>query len=296
MGRGQRFFKFLVLLGVTILLFGCGGKAAKPPDAPKPEKPVARDYHQHSSIVPVMPEVLTDGDVGWQKIDENTERKIYFNDRLTMEVIRTAKPELTKNVKTRHQYNDLLGYVIQGSALVTVDKSTKTIGTGGVFVVPSNVSYDVIPASDQTVILNVYTPARDDLRPAAPVKAQFNDNEIKRTVYDWFAGLDARAGIGNLLSLLAEKNLNMTLSDKTVIRSWQDFQTWYAAWLAKTKSSVHRVESLSVSYDNQGHYPVVLTVSWKVTTTDGKTQQGKSQQNWVLTEAWGNHPRIADFR
>lgn len=278
-----------ILLLVTFLaLHGCGGTA---------KQELKRDYSFHDKMVKMAPQILSESDSPWVKVDDTTRRKVFFSDRLTLEVVETTKSGLSGNIEPRHQPNDLIGYIIEGNAIITIGKNTRQIGPGGAFVVPSNVPFDVIPASQKTTILNVYTPPREDLRPTAPAVRRFPDNEIKSIIYKWFALFDENAHVDSLLSYLAERGLSMEMADKKKITSWKDFQEWYALWTSSVENYSSVVETISVSFDTRaGKYLVSTVVSSTTKTRNGKKKTGRYQADIALVDNdWGGTPKIIQY-
>jgi mannose-6-phosphate isomerase-like protein (cupin superfamily) len=277
-----------VLLAV-FLIAGCGGSN---------KGMIPRDYKDHDQFVKMDPQIYTDNEVGWTRVDDNTSRKVYFNDRLTLELVKSQKAELKKDIRTEHGYHDRIGYVVKGGAIVTVARSTRQIGPGGAFVVPSNVPFDVIPASDNTVVLYVYTPPRDDLRPGKALGLNFNENDIRSFVYRWFGLLDERADVVELMTRLSPDKLRMEFADKKVVTSPEAFRKVYTTWTDGFVTSVHKVEQLNVELDPaKGQYRVRVVFSWERTTADGMPpRQARYQSDWVLTDFWAvDAPRITSY-
>jgi mannose-6-phosphate isomerase-like protein (cupin superfamily) len=276
------------ILLAAFLIAGCGGSKTGM---------IPRDYKDHDRFVKMAPRIFTDNEVGWTRVNENTRRKVYFNDRLTLEVVKSEKAELKKDIRTEHGYHDRIGYVMKGGAIVTVARSTRQIGPGGAFVVPSNVPFDVIPAADDTVILYVYTPPREDLRPDKPTVLRFNENDIRSFVYKWFGLFDDRVNAVYLVYLLSPDRLRMEFADKTVATSTDDFRDVYNAWLEGFPTGIHKVEQLNVELDAaKGVYRVRVVYSWERTGKDGKTRRARYQGDWVLEDSWPVEvPRITSF-
>jgi len=281
-------------LVAALVLSGCGGGAKTAPQAQN----LKRDYDFHGSIKKVDPAIFPPDDASWVKVDDTTRRKVFFNDRLTLELVETSKSGLTGNVTTTHRSNDVMGYVITGGAMVTVGNDTRQIAAGGAFVVPSNTPYGALPAADKTTILYVYTPPREDLRPTAPAVRRFPDNEIKRIVYKWFALFDEKAVVGEFLSCLADTGLSMEMTDKKKITSWQGFQEWYAVWSAAVSDYSSTVEKIAVSFDTgTGRYRASTTVSSTTKTVKGKTNTDRYQVDMTLVDtSWGGMPKILEYR
>jgi mannose-6-phosphate isomerase-like protein (cupin superfamily) len=282
---------------VALVISGCGGGKATKPAAPKPAE-LKRDYSSHDHMKKMPPGIFSADDAPWIDIDATTRRKVLFSDRLTVEIVESQKSVLTKNITTEHRFNDTLGYIMAGSAMVTVGKETKQIPAGGAFVVPSNTPYGVIPASDKTTIIYAYTPPREDLRPNAPAVRRFPDNEIKSIVYKWFALFDEKAFVGDFLTYLAETGLSIEMADKKKINSWAQFQEWYAKWTNQVDSFTSTVESLAISFDPKtGHYKARASVSSTTKTHSGKRITGNCQVDMDLVDTnWGDAPKIITYK
>lgn len=281
-------------VAIVLVLSGCGGGTKT--KTPTPAPALKRDYSLHETMKKMAPAIFPPDDSAWVKVDDTTRRKVFFSDRLTLELVETSKSGLTGNITTDHRFNDVIGYILAGSAMVTVGKDTRQIAAGGTFVVPSNTPYGVIPASDKTTILNVYTPPRDDLRPTAPAVRRYPDNEIKSLVYKWFALFDEKANVGSFLSCLADTGLVMEMADKKKIASWQAFQDWYSAWSSQVDTYSSTVENLAVSFDTKtGRYQASATVSSTTKTRDGKRKDARYQVNLVLADDWGVLPKIVQY-
>lgn len=289
--KPKHYLAAFLFLSFALVFSGCGGGKTSTQN-------LKRDYSFHGGIKKAAPAIFPPDDSSWIKVDDTTRRKVFFNDRLTLELVETSKSGLTKNITTEHRFNDLIGYVVAGSAMVTVDKNTRQIAAGGAFVVPSNTPYGVIPAADKTTILNVYTPPREDLRPTAPVARRFPDNEIKSVVYKWFALFDEKAPEAELLSCLADTGLTLEMADKKKITSWQGFQDWYAAWLSAVDTYSSTVETVSVSFDSKsGRYHATVVVSSTTKTRKGKTNTERYQADMVLIDThWGDTPKILEYK
>ncbi|MBP1748324.1 MAG: hypothetical protein H6Q52_863 [Deltaproteobacteria bacterium] len=278
---------------MVFLVSGCGGG-----NTPKKPADLKRDYSAHDRITKVGPGIFPADDASWVKVDDTTRRKAFFSDRLTVEIVESQKSGLTKNITTDHRFNDIIGYIVTGSAMVTVGKETKQVAAGGSFVVPSNAPYGVIPASDKTTIIYAYTPPREDLRPTAPSVRRFPDNEIISIVYKWFAMFDEKAEVGDFLTYLAETGLSMEMAHKKKVNSWREFQEWYAKWTNQVDSSTRTVASVTVSFDpGTGHYKAGSIVTSTTKTRSGKKIIGKCQVDMDLVDTnWGDSPKIITYR
>jgi mannose-6-phosphate isomerase-like protein (cupin superfamily) len=251
-----------------------------------------RDYRLYD-ITPVNPEIITGADVPWITVNGNLRNKVYFNDRQTLILNEWTKTERGKDAALQHHAHELTGYVLEGNLLVNIAKPqtlAQSLGPGDVFIIPSNVHYNLLPLTARVLYLTVFTPTRDDLRkPLPPVR--FDENDIKSLVHQWFSTIDKLAAADKLLPFLADKNVTMRFP-RVQFKTPEDFKIWYTANLAKTKSVVNKVEQISVEIDNKNSYIVNLSVSCQATTLLNEDQIYRSRQAWVFTDQGGAFPVI----
>jgi mannose-6-phosphate isomerase-like protein (cupin superfamily) len=280
--------KRLAILMLFMICFpaGCGpGKTIVKTD----DKQLARDYKIHDEIIPVEAGVFSDGQP-WQTVNANLRRKVYFNDRQTMVLNEATKTSTGKDVGTQYHYHELSGYVLSGNLLIRIDKSVQNVGPGGVFIIPSNVHYAVLPLDGKVSYLEVFTPARNDLR-SPPVLSRFDENDVKSLIHKWYAYLDKLADVNNYLPLLANKGLVMRVPG-VVIRSQDDFKNWYAGMLKKTKTNMSKAKDITVTIDKSGNFIAEFTVAWEAVTSLDEKRTYHSRQKWTLVDLGGLNPVI----
>ncbi|HOF05125.1 MAG TPA: hypothetical protein PK175_05190 [Syntrophales bacterium] len=276
-----------LLLGIAFFLGACSSPGK---DVVKTDHlQLARDYSFHSAIIPVRPEIVSSAQP-WQTVNANLRRKVYFNDRQTVVIYEATKKKQGGDVDTQYHYHDLTGYVISGNLLVKIDQEVQNIGPGGVYIVPSNVHYAVLPLTDQAAYLEFFTPAREDLR-APPLPSRFDENDVKSVIFSWYAHLDKLADVTNYLPLLADRGLFIKLPG-TVIRSRDDFKNWYAAMLKKTRTNASKVTNVTVKTDARGGFLAEFTVSWEARTFLEERRTFRSRQRWLLADQGGTTPVI----
>ncbi len=268
----------LLFIFVICFLAGCGpGKIVVKTD----DKQLSRDYKIHDEIVPVSPAVFPENQP-WQTVNANLKRKVFFNDRQTMVLYEAAKTDTGKDVKTQYHYHELSGYVLSGNLLIRIDKKVQNIGPGGVYIVPSNVHYAVLPLTGKVSYLEIFTPTRDDLR-SPPILPRFDENDVKSVIFKWYAYLDKLADVSNYLPLLTNKGLVMH-NPGIVIRNQEDFKTWYAGMLKKTKTNINIVKDVVVTIDGNGNFIAEFTVSWEAITSLDEKRTFNSRQKWTLVD------------
>jgi quercetin dioxygenase-like cupin family protein len=69
----------------------------------------------------------------------------------------------------RHD-NEQLGMVLEGSVVVRVGAETKTMEAGGIWRIPPNAPHSVTAGDDGAVVVDVFSPARDDWAAHEPLR------------------------------------------------------------------------------------------------------------------------------
>ena len=273
-----------------IMIFMITACASPGPAVRKDREQHPRDYSVYNPVVPVMPEIIADNHMPWTAVSQTQRRKVFFNDRQTMVLNEWTKEDKGKDVSLQYHPNDVSGYVLDGNLMVTIDKQTQSMGPGGVFVIPSNVHYSLLPLSAKVRFLEIFTPTRDDLRKTPP-PVRFDENDIKSLVHQWFSLMDKMAEADKLLPFLSAKNLTVRFPG-VLFKSREDFRTWYAAELKKLKSSTYKVQQMQVKIDHQNNYIVHMTVSRQATTLLDEDRSYRSQQAWIFMDQGGDYPVV----
>jgi mannose-6-phosphate isomerase-like protein (cupin superfamily) len=250
----------------------------------------SRDYKIHHGITPVMPEVISENHMPWFRVSDDLRYKVYFNDRQTLVLNEWTKTDQGKDTVLQYHVNELTGYVIEGNLMVTINKQAHSIGPGGVFIIPSNVHYCLLPLTTKVVYLAVFTPARDDLRRFIP-PVRFDENDIKSLIYKWFSYLDKMADGDTLMPFLADKTVTLRFSG-VLFKTREDFKTWYSANLKKIKSVKNKVEQIQVEVDQNNNYIATIIVSRQITTIMDEELSYESRQAWVFSDQGGVSPVI----
>jgi quercetin dioxygenase-like cupin family protein len=132
------------------------------------DRNLPRDYDLMEPIKPVKPAIFPAESSVWQQAGEGMRRKVFFNDRLTMVLLEIDRPLKQGEKLTCHYHvHEQITYVLEGRIRVQVDEEVHDIGSGGCYVVPSNIHHGILPLTRKVIIMDVFTPAREDFRPAA---------------------------------------------------------------------------------------------------------------------------------
>ena len=91
-------------------------------------------------------------------------RKVWFNDRLTLVLLEFTRIPGKPPAAQHYHAHDQMSYVIEGRLRALLDGKTREIGPGGVFIAPSNVRHGIELVSEKVVLLDVFTPTREDFR------------------------------------------------------------------------------------------------------------------------------------
>ncbi len=130
------------------------------------EKSLPRDYCVADPVFPVKPAILTADSVRWEDAGDGAKRKVFFNDRLTMVLLQIDRPVKPDEAIACHYHaHDQVTYVLEGKVRVKVGGEVREIGPGGCYIVPSNVHHGIVTATPRVVIMDVFTPTREDFRP-----------------------------------------------------------------------------------------------------------------------------------
>ncbi len=108
--------------------------------------------------------VIAPDEVSWQDLGNGTKRKAWFNDHMTVALIEIVGGDKRPTPPPHHHLHEQIGYVIEGRALVTLGDRTEEIVPGGVYIVTANVPHTVKPLTHRLVLLESFTPTREDFR------------------------------------------------------------------------------------------------------------------------------------
>ena len=79
--------------------------------------------------------------------------------RITLAVVELAPNAI---VPEHRHVAEQLGLVIRGSVRFTIDGETRELGPGGTWRIGSNLPHDVVTGPDGAVVIDVFSPPRDD--------------------------------------------------------------------------------------------------------------------------------------
>ena len=98
-------------------------------------------------------------------------------ERITLAVVELAPNAI---VPEHRHVAEQLGLVIRGNVRFTIDGETRELGPGGTWRIGSNLPHDVVTGPDGAVVIDVFSPPRDDWA--------FESRERRTTI--WPGGAD----------------------------------------------------------------------------------------------------------
>ena len=102
-----------------------------------------------------------------QQIWDGIAGRVVHGERITLGVV-----ELDPNVvlpEHTHEHEQL-GLVLSGSLTFTLGGEKRELGPGGTWAIPSNVPHSAVTGPDGAVVVDVFTPTRDDWRTLGPTE------------------------------------------------------------------------------------------------------------------------------
>lgn len=120
--------------------------------------------------------------------------------------------------------------------------------------------------------------------------ARLTGSAVVKLAEDWFAALDRRAPVADLLPLLVPRGLVLHLPEG-VFHEREGFCTWYAAASRGLAGGVHTLASVDVRLNDGPSAEVRLGVGWRGTRRDGlgrrRAPAHDVQQIWTVVREGG---------
>lgn len=104
-------------------------------------------------------------DVAPKQVWDGVKARIVDGERISMAVV-----ELEPNglVPEHHHPHEQLGLVLEGEITFRVGDEERTLARGGSWRIPSDVPHEARAGADGAVVLDIFTPVRDDWSAIAP--------------------------------------------------------------------------------------------------------------------------------
>ena len=102
-------------------------------------------------------------EVPWEEMENGWRRQVLFSGQLTF-VVLDAKGPTSGPVELHNHVHDQISYVMEGDIEAHIGDETKRISTGGFYRVPSNAPHGVQVLSERLLLIDAFTPPREDFR------------------------------------------------------------------------------------------------------------------------------------
>ena len=104
-----------------------------------------------------------------QRIWDGAHGRVVHGERITLGVIELDANSIVP--EHRHQHEQL-GMCLSGSVVFRVGDESRELGPGGTWSIPGDVPHEVHVGPEGAVVVDVFTPTRDDWREAPRVEAR----------------------------------------------------------------------------------------------------------------------------
>lgn len=265
-------------LWATALLFGSGVWAQPVLRTDNLQPP--RDYRA-APVRTVQASLFEQ--VPWQDLGDGMRRKVLFSDRLTLVLLEIDRPVDDKPAQPHYHSHDQITYLLEGRGRVMLDGQEREISAGGAYTVPSNTPHALQPLTPRLVLVECFTPTREDFRPG------FGDNDLRAFVYQWFALFDANAADEAFLEHLDSERMEMRFPEAT-LHTPAEFRAWRRGVLQRFPSASHDIRDLEVERLGPTLFKVRLRVGW----TPAGQPTSWYRQEWEVDTQSGT-PRILRY-
>jgi quercetin dioxygenase-like cupin family protein len=104
-----------------------------------------------------------------QQIWDRIAARSLHGDRITLSVVELDPGAVV--AEHRHE-NEQLGLVLRGAMRFTVGGETRELGPGGTWTIPANTPHEATAGPDGAVVIDVFSPTREDWKGLEPVERQ----------------------------------------------------------------------------------------------------------------------------
>ena len=98
-----------------------------------------------------------------QRIWDGVHARVIHGDRITLGIIELDANSIVPEHRHEHEQ---LGICVSGSLTFRVGDESRELGPGDTWTIPGNVPHEVHVGPDGAVVVDVFTPTRDDWREA----------------------------------------------------------------------------------------------------------------------------------
>ena len=219
-----------------------------------------RDYRILSPMLTVKPALFEK--VPWQNLGPGLRRKVLFNDRLTMVWLEMDPAPSEPLLRTHYHMHDQITMLVEGEAEVRVGSEQRLVGPGAAYVAPSNVHHGLRPLSPRVVLVECFTPTREDFRGnLLPQGGHCTANQVRALVYTWFGLFDRQADPQQFLNLLDPQGWRLRFPEVS-LTGHDEFCQWWLGLRRQYPLVEHEILGLDV-IPEEGGFEVEALVEWR---------------------------------
>ncbi|MGW1195761.1 hypothetical protein ACWD4B_07855 [Streptomyces sp. NPDC002536] len=123
-----------------------------------------------------------------------------------------------------------------------------------------------------------------------------NENRVRAFLHHWLLLLEQPAPDAEPLRELIADDLEMTLSDGRVLRTFDEVAAWYAGARDLVDISIHRIVDLVVTPAPGGvGYDLAMDFAWQGIAKNGQPMTARTRHRWTLTETGERFLRLSRF-
>jgi quercetin dioxygenase-like cupin family protein len=104
-----------------------------------------------------------------QRIWDGVHARVVHGERITLGVIELDANSIVPEHRHEHEQ---VGMCLSGSVVFRVGDASRELGPGGTWSIPGDVPHEVHVGPEGAVVVDVFTPTRDDWREAPRVEAR----------------------------------------------------------------------------------------------------------------------------
>ncbi len=129
----------------------------------------------------------------------------------------------------------------------------------------------------------------------APFAEAYAENRVMAFVHYWLSLLEQPAENAEPLRPLIGDDLEMTLSDGRVVRTFDEVAAWYAATGGQVRISTHHIEDLNIAEGPDGRHRVTMDFAWEGIHVSGQPMTARTRHDWTLVETGERYLRLSRF-
>jgi len=89
------------------------------------------------------------------------EARTFWGEKMLVSIVELA-PDMP--LPAHSHPHEQVGTILQGSVTFTIDGEVKALARGAVFIVPGGVEHSALTGPDGATVMDVFSPAREDLK------------------------------------------------------------------------------------------------------------------------------------